>query len=215
MSGPNRRPTSHERRTGEPWDASYADGPAPWDVDGPQPAFVRLVDEISLAGPVLDVGCGTGENALHVAARGLPVLGVDVAERAVAMARTKATERGIPAEFRVVDALDPAQLAPLTPSHGFATVLDCGLFHTFDDDERRTYVASLASATSVGATLHLLCFSDAGPDTGPHPVTKDEIRAFFGPGTGWEVVSVEPDRVRTIYHDEHGAPAWLATARRV
>ena len=75
-----RRPTSHERRTGLPWDASYRDGPAPWDVGRPQPAVVRLASAGGFAGAVLDVGCGTGENALHVAALGLPVLGVDVAE---------------------------------------------------------------------------------------------------------------------------------------
>jgi hypothetical protein len=37
-----RRPTSHERMTGLPWDASYHDGPAPWDTGQPQPAVVRL-----------------------------------------------------------------------------------------------------------------------------------------------------------------------------
>ena len=44
---------------------------------------------------VLDAGCGTGENALHVASLGLPVLGVDVAETALAIPREKADERGI------------------------------------------------------------------------------------------------------------------------
>src|SRR5262249_22802377 len=74
-----RRPTSHERMTGLPWDASYHDGPAPWDTGQPQPAIVRVASEGGFAGAVLDAGCGTGENALHVASLGLPVLGVDVA----------------------------------------------------------------------------------------------------------------------------------------
>src|SRR5690242_16434503 len=85
-----RRPTSHERMSGQPWDASYHDGPAPWDIGGPQPAIVRLASEGGFAGAVLDAGCGTGENALHVARPGLPVLGVDVAETALAIARKKA-----------------------------------------------------------------------------------------------------------------------------
>ena len=66
-----RHPTSHERMTGLPWDASYHDGPAPWDVGRPQPAIVRLASEGGFAGAVLDAGCGTGENALHVASLGL------------------------------------------------------------------------------------------------------------------------------------------------
>jgi 2-polyprenyl-3-methyl-5-hydroxy-6-metoxy-1,4-benzoquinol methylase len=94
-----RQSTSHERMTGLPWDASYHDGPAPWDIGHPQPAIVRLASEGGFAGPVLDAGCGTGDNALLVASLGLPVLGVDVAETALAMARKKAAERGIKVEF--------------------------------------------------------------------------------------------------------------------
>ncbi len=90
--------------TGLPWDASYHDGPAPWDIGQPQPAIVRLASEGGFAGAVLDAGCGTGENALHVASLGLPVLGVDVAETALVIARAKADDRGIEAEFAVADA---------------------------------------------------------------------------------------------------------------
>ena len=74
-----RPPTSHEQRSGRPWDASYHDGPAPWDIGQPQPAVVRLASAGGFTGAVLDAGCGTGENALHVASLGWPVLGVDVA----------------------------------------------------------------------------------------------------------------------------------------
>src|ERR1700689_867375 len=92
-----RHPTSHERLTGLPWDASYHDGPAPWDTGQPQPAIVRLASGGGFAGAVLDAGCGTGENALLVASLGLPVLGVDVAETALAIAREKAHHRGVEA----------------------------------------------------------------------------------------------------------------------
>jgi hypothetical protein len=61
-------------------------------------------------------------------------------------------------------------------------VLDCGLLHTFDGDERPRYVSSLASVTEHEGTLYVLCFSDIGPDTGPHPVTRDELRATYHPG---------------------------------
>src|SRR5262249_50865871 len=144
------------------------------------------------AGAVLDAGCGTGENALHIAALSLSVVGVDVAETALAIARAKAQERGIAAEFAAADAFELEHLG-----RTFDTVLDCGLFHTFDAQERPRYVASLASVTAHGGTAYVLCFSDAGPDTGPHPVSEDELRAAFGPGSGWEVAAIEPDRVRT------------------
>ena len=91
-----RNPTSHERMTGGPWDASYSDGPAPWNIGRPQPAIVRLASR-AFAGRVLDAGCGTGEHSLLIASLGLPVLGpvlgVDVAETALAIAREKAAEK--------------------------------------------------------------------------------------------------------------------------
>jgi len=98
-----------------------------------------LASEGGFAGAVLDAGCGTGENALHLASLGLPVLGVDVAETALAI---------------------------------------------------------------------------AGPGTGPHPISQEELRAAFNPSNGWNVAAIEPDRVQTRYHDD-GAPAWFATIKRI
>ena len=203
-----RQPTSHERLTGLPWDASYEDGPAPWDTGQPQPTVVRLASAGGFAGAVLDAGCGTGDNTLHVAALGLSVLGVDVAETALAIARAKAAERGIEVAFAAADAFQLERLG-----RKFETVLDCGLFHTFDADERPAYVASLASVTEHAGTVYVLCFSDEGSDTGPHPVSQQELRVAFNPSTGWHVAAIEPDRVQTRYHDD-GAPAWFATIKR-
>ncbi len=203
-----RSPTSHEQMTGLPWDASYHDGPPPWDIGRPQPAIERLAAGGGLAAPVLDAGCGTGENSLHVASLGWSVLGVDVAETALAIARAKADHRGIDIEFAVADAFQLARLG-----RTFATVLDCGLFHTFNADERPRYVASLASVIAREGTLYVLCFSDAGPDTGPHPISEDELRATFNPSNGWHIAAIQPDRVQTRFHDD-GAPAWFVTIRR-
>lgn len=205
-----RFPTSHERMTGLPWDASYHGGPAPWDVGRPQPAVVRLAAEGGFAGAVLDAGCGTGDNALHIASLGLPVLGVDVAETALAIAREKAGDRGLEVEFAAADAFELERLG-----RTFETVLDCGLFHTCDGEERPRYVASLASVTGHGGTLHVLCFSDNGPDPGPHPISQEALGAAFNSSTGWDVVTIRPSRVQTRFHGEDGAPAWLATLRRV
>ena len=107
--------------TGKPWDASYADGPAPWDIGRPQPAIVRLAAQGGFAGTVLDVGCGTGDNALHLAALGLSVLGVDVAETALAIARQKADDRGLQVEFIAADAFHLDRLG-----RRFDSVLDAG-----------------------------------------------------------------------------------------
>jgi hypothetical protein len=96
----------------------------------------------------------------------------------------------------------------------FQTVLDCGLFHALDGAERPRYVASLASVTEPDGTSYVLCFSDEGPDTGPHPISRGELTAAFSPSHGWKVVDIERDRVQTRLHD-NGAPAWLATIKRI
>lgn len=205
-----RQPTSHERDAGQPWDASYRDGQAPWDIGAPQPAVVRLSSAGVFSGAVLDAGCGTGDNALHIAGRGLHILGVDVAETAVAIARASAAERGLHAEFIIADALNLDRMDRV-----FDTVLDCALFHALDNDERRNYVASLTSVTRRGAYLYLLCFSDADPATaGPHPVSRHELTAPFTAGSGWRIASLDPERLQARFAPE-GAPAWLAKVERV
>jgi len=119
--------------TGAPdWNAVYvAATPPPWDIGAPQPAFVRLADRDLIGGRVLDAGCGTGEHALFAAARGADAVGVDVSERAIEQARSKAAARGLPARFEVASALSLEQLG-LT----FDIVLDSGLFDVFADEER-------------------------------------------------------------------------------
>jgi hypothetical protein len=103
------------------------------------------------------------------------VLGIDVAETALSLARENAARCGIDADFVVADALHLDRLGRV-----FQTVLDCGLSHTFDSDERRDHVASLASVTGRGGHLYVLCFSDVGPDTcGPHRISQEELRAAF------------------------------------
>jgi len=120
-----RKLTSHEQKSGRPWDASYQDGPAPWDIGKPQPAIAHLASEVEITGPVLDAGCGAGENSLLLASMGLSVLGVDIAETALALARQRARDRGIHAEFATADERMAyvASLASVTDRGGTLYVL--------------------------------------------------------------------------------------------
>jgi len=205
-----RRPTSHEQSAGQPWDASYRDGPAPWDIGAPQPAVVRLASAGMFTGAVLDAGCGTGDNALHLAAQGSRLLGIDVAETAVSIARDRAAARGLDAEFIVADALQLPRL-----DRWFDTVLDCALFHALDNDERRDYVVGLAAVTRPGACLYLLCFSDVDPEAaGPHPVSRHALSAPFTSASGWRITSLTGERLLARFAPD-GVPAWLAKVERV
>ena len=115
-------------------------GTPPWDIGRHQPAFERALREGDITGPVLDAGCGTGENALYLAAQGFAAAGVDAVPAAIEAARAKALARGLPADFVVGDALDLGALG-----RRFATVIDSGMFHTFDDGERERFRDSLAA----------------------------------------------------------------------
>jgi SAM-dependent methyltransferase len=194
------------------WDDSYTGSePAPWDIGRPQPAFVRLADAGLLRGRLLDSGCGTGENTLLAAARGADAVGVDVAAPAIERARAKAAERGVAARFEVADVLDLGRLG-LT----FDTLIDSGVFHVFDDDDRVRYVASLASVLRPGGTCYLMCFSDRQPGTfGPRRVRRDELISAFS--DGWEVADISADAFDVNFNPGFGgnaAQAWLATLIR-
>jgi SAM-dependent methyltransferase len=193
------------------WDEVYAEGsaPAPWDIGRPQAAFARLAGRGLLSGRVLDSGCGTGEHTLLAATHGADALGVDLSPRAIGRARAKAAERGLPARFEVADVLNLGQLAMM-----FDVVIDSGVFHVFDDEDRARYVTSLASVLRSGGHCYLICFSDRQPgDYGPRRVTQHELRAAFS--DGWTVAGIEAD----TFELNPGMPsataqAWLATIRR-
>ncbi len=187
---------------------------APWEIGRPQPAFLEIADRVT--GDILDSGCGTGENALFFAARGHSVLGIDFLEGPIQQARQKARERGISrAEFVPMDALTLTNL-----DRPFDSVIDSGLFHVFNDDNRARYVAGLAHVTRPGGRLFLLCFSDDEPGThGPRRVSQREIRKAFA--EGWDVEEVAASRLEVrpdledISFSEGGAKAWFSVIRRL
>jgi SAM-dependent methyltransferase len=192
------------------FEPAYA-GTPPWDIDHPQPAFVRLAAEGRIGGRVLDVGCGTGENALYLARLGHRVVGVDAAPSAIRKARHKSEERGIVVTFLVGDALELAALEGL--GEPFETAIDSGLFHVFDDRERPIFAESVASVVRAGGTYHMLCFSELEPPGwGPRRVTQQEIRETFS--RGWRVDSIEQAYFETLMPGGR-VHAWLASITRL
>ena len=172
-----------------------------------------MADRIN--GSVLDAGCGTGDNALSFARRGHKVTGIDFLEEPITRARRKATERGLTASFFVMDALALKDLPEV-----FDSVIDSGLFHVFNDGDRKRYVEGLATVLKPGEKLFLMCFSDEEPGTqGPRRVSKQELHDAFA--QGWLIESIEPTRaeVRPDFKDftfsEGGPKSWFAVIRRL
>ncbi|MGL4550758.1 MAG: class I SAM-dependent methyltransferase [Gemmataceae bacterium] len=189
------------------FDSAYDGAPA-WDIGRPQDDVVRLHERGGFKGDVLDLGCGSGANAVFLASKGLTVLGIDRVPAAVERARARAAAAGSPAEFQVADALELKKLG-----RKFDTVLDCGLFHVFSDADRAKYVKSLASVVKARGTLHILCFSDQEPGTdGPRRVGERELIDLLNM-KGWLVEEISEARFETTIHPD-GARAWLATFQR-
>jgi SAM-dependent methyltransferase len=182
-------------------------GTPPWDIGRPQGSLRAVADAGGLRGRVLDAGCGTGEHALMAATLGLDATGIDGSPTAIGLARQKAAERGIDVRFLVGDALDLGSLGEF-----FDTVIDSGLFHVFDDDDRVRYVDSLRAATAPGGRVYVLCFSDRfPPGFGPRRVSEEEIRASFS--DGWTVEAIDAVGFEVNFSPEP-IPAWLATISR-
>lgn len=204
MSTPPPRPELAHR---DGHDAPYATK-EPWDIDRPQPAFAALAERGELRGRVLDIGCGTGEHALMAAGLGHQAVGIDQSARAVELAAIKARERGLDARFLQHDALHLTDLGET-----FDTVLDCGLFHTFDPETRPAYAASLASVLRSGGRYVLLGFSDRQPgDWGPHRLSRKDIETTFA--DGWRIDSLT-DSTLEILMTPSTVQAWLGVLTRL
>jgi SAM-dependent methyltransferase len=188
------------------FETAYEGSPT-WDIGRPQPALVRLEEAGAIVGAVLDVGCGTGENTLFLSERSHVVLGVDLVPAAIERARAKAAERNSTAEFLVFDALALQEL-----ERTFDTIVDVGLFHTLQDEERPKYALSLRTVLSPGGRCFLLCWSELNAwGFGPRRVSRAEIRATFA--APWAVESIEPE-VLASKLPRGEVHAWLATLRR-
>jgi SAM-dependent methyltransferase len=182
----------------------YREGRIPWDIGEPQPALGELVGAGWCTGTVLDAGCGTGELALAVAARGHRVLGIDLAPSAIERATRKAASRGLSAAFRTADITELD-----TAGEVFDTVLDSGLLHCLPSEAQQRYLEVLRRVCRRGGRIAVLCFADRPgartPDLGR--LTEDRLRELFA--EGWKIDEVVPADIFGIIPDGLGdISAW-------
>lgn len=179
-------------------------GVPPWEIDGPQSEIVHLAGHGEIKSPLLDVGCGTGENALYLAKLGFDVTGIDIVSVAVEKALSKAKERSISATFLVWDALNLQGLQGC-----FNTVIDSGFFHALPDKKRPVFVESLSSVLNPGGKYLMMCFSEHEPGSwGPKRVTQAEIRETFG--QGWMIDYIRETKFDTNVGSRK-CNAWLSS----
>jgi cyclopropane fatty-acyl-phospholipid synthase-like methyltransferase len=185
------------------FDSAYR-GTPPWELGRPQKEFTELVRHSEITGSVLDIGCGSGDNALFFAQEGFEVWGIDSSPLAIQKARKKGAQRGLIAHFLVLNALELTKL-----NRTFDTATDSGLFHTLSNKDRPLFVKNLAAILSPHGTYFMLCFSDREPaGYGPRRITEREIRETFS--DGWSIRYIRPATFESRTRAQ-GPHAWFSS----
>jgi len=127
----------------------YRVGDTPWDTGITPPEVMEFLAR-ARPGKALDLGCGTGTNALEMARRGWRVTGVDFAPRAIREARRKAAREGLEVEFLAADVSDLRALPG-----GYDYALDIGCLHSLPEKSRAGYAAGLGRLVRPGGVYML------------------------------------------------------------
>lgn len=189
------------------WNERYVSGETPWDTGKPSEHLVAFVRARSERGRALDVGCGTGTNAVWLAEQGFSVLGIDVSPVAIDKARAKAADAKLDCRFERVDFLhDTVFGGP------FDLVFDRGCFHVFDAaGDRARFAQRVASVLARDGEWLSLIGSTEGPerDVGPPRRSARDVMGAVEPAL--EIMQFRS----TEFHVDLPAPAaaWLCLAR--
>ncbi|HTB96806.1 MAG TPA: class I SAM-dependent methyltransferase [Terracidiphilus sp.] len=188
------------------WNDSYASGQLPWDTGVPDPLLVDFVTSGAVRpGRALEIGAGTGSNAIWLAERGFDVLGVDISPLAVEQAQAKLARRTLQCRFAASDFLaDP------TTDGSFHFVFDRGCFHVFDEPEDRLRFAAQVAAVLAPEGLWLsLIGSTEGPsrEVGPPRRSAREVALAVEP-------AMEIVELRSAEFQGLGAKAWFCLSRQ-
>jgi SAM-dependent methyltransferase len=188
------------------WNDSYASGePLPWDTGVPDPTLMELVQSNAIRpGRTLEVGCGTGTNAVYLAQHGFEVVGVDISPVAVEKARARAAGC---CRFEAVDFLREAP-----PGGPFEFVFDRGCFHTFDEASERERFARQVAALLVedGVWLSLIGSTEgAARETGPPRRSARDIISAIEPS-----LEIETLRASEMVVFGERLKAWVCLSRK-
>jgi SAM-dependent methyltransferase len=161
----------------------YLRGISPWDTGVSPPELIETIEgERALPpGRALDLGCGTGTNALYLARHGWQATGVDFAAPAIARAREKVRHAAtLPGSARFLRA-DVTTLARLDLGEPFTLLFDLGCLHGIPAERRPSYAGGLARWSAPGALYLLYAFGPTRIRNRDVGLTPDQVRALFAP----------------------------------
>ncbi|WP_454792117.1 class I SAM-dependent methyltransferase [Mycolicibacterium lutetiense] len=163
----------------------YRLGFTPWDGHPLAHSLTELVEgthnSSASPGTALDVGCGTGDNAVYLARHGWRVTGVDYVAKPLKKARSKAA--GLPAIFAKADV---TQLSLAGIGAGFDLIVDSGCLHGMNADDRDAYVREVGAVAAPDAHLLIVAFIP-GASMGVPGIGFEEVQRRFS--AGWTLLS--------------------------
>jgi len=152
-------------------------------------------------GRALDLGCGTGTNAITLARGGFRVTGIDFSCRAIRKAREKASRAGLPIDFLAADVSD---LRMLPGGYDFA--LDIGCLHSLPETDRPGYASGLARLVRPGGMYMLYAWLPGPGRRGGAGIAPAELKLLLG---------ADFETTREAIGQEKGSPsAWYWFRRR-
>lgn len=159
------------------WDNRYATANTPWDSGLTSKELRRVLDELQLSsGRALELGCGSGTNAVYLAQRGFDVTAVDFAPLAIERAQKLAAAHGVTVTWQCHDVCNFT--APNAP---YDFLFDRGCYHCARRVDLAGYLQTLEHATAVGSR-YLVLTGNANEKREPGPPTlhEHEIRGELG-----------------------------------
>lgn len=203
-------PAQIEPRLVDRWDAAYREGRRPpWDTGRPSSHLKRLVEEQVLRPcRVLELGCGTGVNAVYLAGQGFDVTALDVAPTALQAARERAEQAGVKVRWIQADVLNPPALEP------FDLIFDRGCYHGVRRQNASRYVEVVKKSCRPGGHVLILAgnANESGRSYGPPRVDETELVGDFADSFDFE--SLREIRFDTADPQAKGALAWSVLLRR-
>ncbi len=154
------------------WNERYVKGDTPWDSGQPSVELQRVLAEYRIAPcRALELGCGTGTNAIHLAQQGFDVTAFDVSQLAIDQAEAKAKEAAVKVRFLLADITRPPGFGP-----PFPFVFDRGLYHVVRGDKLPALLALLERVTQPGSLWLTLAGNANEPmEEGPPAVSAAEL----------------------------------------
>ena len=187
------------------WDWMYLFKKTPWDTGITPPEIVSMIESGKVSiGRALDLGCGTGTNAIYLARQGFEVTGIDISRRAISLAKRKVRSAQLADRVRV-ERGDVTLLRRWATGQSIDFAYDIGCFHNLKAEARQHYVTALTAVLKPGACYMLYAFEPQADRAG---VALDDIAALFD-------AAYQLDGMRRGGDSSGRGSAWYTLMKRV